>query len=92
MVAMERARKIVEEAASLGTSASEWLRLDEHGVHEMNAAGYLASTADKVKQLGLSEEQADHEIAVKLALDAVDAMIRTTVSNGFVCHQKTLCS
>lgn len=71
-----RARQIVCMAAARKTSASAWLRADEHGVHEKHAEQLIRETADKAAALGLSESDVDKQIALIIALNAVDAMAR----------------
>jgi hypothetical protein len=73
----DRARRIVRLAAKQvkNPSTKSWLLADERGTWERNALDYLAKTADKARELGLSDERVDEEIAYKLGYLALQASL-----------------
>lgn len=56
-------------------AAREWLRADERGIWETTAASLLERTAAKAAELCMSPGQVDEEIADRLVLDALEALI-----------------
>jgi hypothetical protein len=72
-----RARAIVSLAAAKvkDPNTSDWLRTDREGTWEKGAAEYLEKTRAKAEELGLSEQQVNSEIAIRLAYDALTAQI-----------------
>jgi hypothetical protein len=75
-----RAREIVRLAAEQikDPSARYWLLADERGTFEKAARKYLEETADKARTLGMTNEKVNEEIAVMLALSAVEAFLKRT--------------
>jgi hypothetical protein len=73
-----RAREIVRLAAKQvkDPSARYWLLADERGTFEKEARKYLEETADKARALGMANEKVNEEIAVMLALSAVEAFLK----------------
>lgn len=71
----DRPRRIVGLAAAQKSSARQWLRLDEFGTWELRAASYWAMTAKKRASLGMSDAEAEGQIASMLVLDALNALI-----------------
>jgi hypothetical protein len=73
----DRARRIVRLAAKQvnNPSTKSWLLADERGTWERTALDYLVKTADKARELGLSDERVDEEIAYKLGLSALQASL-----------------
>lgn len=73
-----RAREIVRLAAEQvkDPSTRHWLLADERGTFEKAAQKYLEETADKARALGMSNEKVNAEIAVLLALSAVEAFLK----------------
>lgn len=69
------ARDIVRRASELESSASEWLRLDEFGTWERCAQSMIDETAARRAELGMSDEAAAAEMADRLVLLALRAMI-----------------
>lgn len=72
-----RSRKIVRQASSLvkNPSTKAWLRDDERGTWEALAAELLTRTADKARELRLTEERVDEEIAAELGYRALNATL-----------------
>ncbi len=75
-----RAREIVRLAAEQvkDPSTRYWLLADERGTFEKAARKYLEETADKARALGMPNEKVNEEIAVMLALSAVEAFLKRT--------------
>jgi hypothetical protein len=73
-----RAREIVRLAAEQvkDPSTRYWLLADERGTFEKAAWKYLEETADKARALGMTNEKVNAEIAVMLALSAVEAFLK----------------
>ena len=73
-----RAREIVRLAAEQVKDPSTrfWLLADERGTFEKAARKYLEDTADKARALGMSNAKVNEEIAVMLALSAVEAFLK----------------
>lgn len=73
-----RERRIVVLASEqVGPEAAkEWLRTDERGTFETMARELLLSTAETVAELQLSEAEVDRQIALALALAAVEALLK----------------
>ena len=73
-----RAREIVRLAAEQVKDPSTrfWLLADERGTFEKAARKYLEETADKARALGMSNDKVNEEIAVMLALSAVEAFLK----------------
>ena len=73
-----RAREIVRLAAEQVKDPSTrfWLLADERGTFEKAARKYLEETADKARALGMPNEKVNEEIAVMLALSAVEAFLK----------------
>lgn len=73
----DRARKIVRLAAAQvkNPSTKSWLLADERGTWEKAANDYLTKTADKARELGMSEDQVNEEIAVILGYQALQAAL-----------------
>lgn len=73
-----RSRQIVELAAEQTKDpyARSWLLADERGTFEKAASRYLEQTADKAKELKLSADKVNEEIAIILALSAVEAQLK----------------
>jgi len=73
-----RAREIVRLAAEQvkDPSTRYWLLADERGTFEKAARKYLEETADKARALGMSNAKVNEEIAVMLALSAVEAFLK----------------
>jgi hypothetical protein len=75
-----RAREIVRLAAEQvkDPSTRYWLLADERGTFEKAARKYLEETADKARALGMTNEKVNEEIAVMLALSAIEAFLKRT--------------
>lgn len=73
-----RAREIIRLAAEQvkDPSTRYWLLADERGTFEKAARKYLEETADKARALGMPNEKVNEEIAVMLALSAVEAFLK----------------
>lgn len=73
-----RAREIVRLAAEQvkDPSTRYWLLADERGTFEKAARKYLEETADKARSLGMPNEKVNEEIAVLIALSAVEAFLK----------------
>jgi hypothetical protein len=73
-----RAREIVRLAAEQvkDPSTRYWLLADERGTFEKAARKYLEETADKARALGMTNEKVNEEIAVMLALSAIEAFLK----------------
>lgn len=73
-----RAREIVRLAAEQvqDPSTKYWLLADERGTFEKAATKYLEQTADRAKLIRLSNDKVNEEIAVMIALSAVDAFLK----------------
>lgn len=73
-----RAREIVRLAAEQvkDPSTRYWLLADERGTFEKAARKYLEETADKARALGMPNAKVNEEIAVMLALSAVEAFLK----------------
>jgi hypothetical protein len=73
----DRARRIVRLAADQvkNPSTKSWLWEDEIGSWERQALEYLAKTADKARELGMSSELVDDEIANRLGFLALKASL-----------------
>jgi hypothetical protein len=69
------ARDIVRKAADAESSASEWLRRDERGSWERCAQAMIDETAARRAELRMSDEAAAAEMADRLVLLALRAMI-----------------
>ena len=82
--AYDRARKIVRMAADQvkNPSTKSWLLADERGTWEKAALDYLQKTADKARELGMSEKKVDEEIAIVLGLQALQASLEHTKKHG----------
>ena len=74
---MSRAREIVAKAASMVISNQphQWLLMDECGTFESMATESLAKTKTRADVLQLSEDQVNLQIAMKIALFALDTFI-----------------
>lgn len=75
---MSRARQIVELAAQQTKDpfARSWLLADERGSFSKLAARYLEQTAGKAEELKMSADKVNEEIAIILALSAVEAQLK----------------
>ena len=73
-----RAREIVRLAAEQvkDPSTRYWLLADERGTFEKAARKYLEETADKARALRMTNEKVNEEIAVMLALSAIEAFLK----------------
>lgn len=73
-----RAREIVRLAAEQvkDPSTRYWLLADERGTFEKAARKYLEEAADKARSSGMSNAKVNEEIAVMLALSAVEAFLK----------------
>jgi len=72
-----RARAIVKLAAKqVSGSTRRWLTMDERGIHERHAAQLLESTKAKAQELGLTPKQVDEQIAIVIAYEAVEGMLK----------------
>jgi hypothetical protein len=73
-----RSRQIVELAAkqTKDSFARSWLLADERGTFEKAASRYLEQTTDKARELKLSIDKVNEEIATILALSAIEAQLK----------------
>jgi len=73
-----RAREIVRLAAEQvqDPSTRYWLLADERGTFEKAATRYLEQVTDRAKELRMSNEKVNEEIAVMIALSAVEAFLK----------------
>jgi hypothetical protein len=73
----DRARKIVRLAADQvkNPSSKAWFLADEHGFWEKQARDLLEKSADKARDLGLSEDQVNAETANYLGYLALTAAL-----------------
>jgi len=74
----ERVRKIVRLAAAQvkNPSTKSWLLADERGTWEKDARDLLEKSADKARELGMSEDQVNEEIANYLGYLALTASLK----------------
>jgi len=79
-----RPRKILQLAAQMvkNPSTKSWLRNDEYGTWERMAESLIESTTIKARELSLSEEQWDREIASILGLRALQASLEHVKKKG----------
>lgn len=70
-----RARRIVVLASKEKTSASKWLFLDEFGTWEKLALELLEKSRERAVELKLTEDEVNEQIATKLTVLALEAMI-----------------
>ena len=68
-------REVLTHAIGMRSSASEWLRLDERGTWERQAASYIEEKYDLGVTLGLTHQQIVAEIGERLVLVALQAML-----------------
>jgi hypothetical protein len=71
-----RFRGIVIRAAALSRSARALLREDSRGFWQARARQMVVDTNERARALGLSDEAQDEQVATRLALDAVEGLIR----------------
>lgn len=73
----QRARRIVRTAVGLvkNKAAKAWLLEDTYGKWELHVCELLESTKPKVLELGLTEAQADTEIAAYIGYAALSALL-----------------
>lgn len=71
-----RPRRIVELAAKMTKvkMAKHWLFHDERGTFEKMAARLLEKSADRAKELGMTEEAVDEATAIEVLLAALGAV------------------
>ena len=76
--AQTRARRIVALAARKVTNAQakSWLRCDERGTWEKTALEWWEKTAETRKEKSISDSVAENEIADRLVLLALQALIQ----------------
>lgn len=79
-----RARRVVALAAKGAKFAStkDWLFKDEKGTWEREAARCIQNIAERATHLGMTEEQADAEIAKYLQVQAYTAEINLQERGG----------
>ena len=78
-----RAREIVRLAADQvkNPSTKSWFLADERGTWEKSAREYLEKTADRARDLGMSEDQVNEEIANHLGYLALTAALEHATKN-----------
>jgi len=76
--AYDRARKIVRLAANQvkNPSTKSWLLADERGTWEKRARDLLEKSAEKARELGMSEDQVNEEAANYLGYLALTASLK----------------
>jgi hypothetical protein len=71
---IDRPRRIVKIAAGIKNSASDWFFRDEKGLWEKNARELWEKTTANRAELGMSDAEAEEQIALHLSLLALTAM------------------